>query len=219
MHLIYILAITLIFNLASAVEESSPFSIEVDPGEPFLNVIERLRIANGAPCRIDFVVSGQTILADVAPSSNNSVRNYYAAVKGKEKDDMTYILRSLSNYSLIRIAANRSSIEKAGDRLDHIHPLRFLITVFTDEELKVYIRNMYDRSLVWKEFMHWVNDTFSREADSNNLSFEYLQDISLHTKVDPNILLPYVQKRQWSDLIGAMITNVPRANTPNRYNM
>jgi len=64
---------------------------------------------------------------------------------------------------LISIAIAKGDLVAAGDRIDHVHPLRFLEAVFTDEELKVGIRNIRGKGWVWNHFVGGLKDSLSTE--------------------------------------------------------
>lgn len=227
-HLLFLLISTTAISLIGAAEvwqiqsdAEDPFTIVIEPEDSFQSVIDRLRLGGGniSAARIDIVVSGQQILAQATPALSDEQRDYYAPLSGKEKDDISYILRTLANHSLAKIAGQKSSLKKAGDRIDHIHPFRFLQFVFTDEELKICIRNLRGRSFVWKDFIEGITDSLAKESALDNLTYEHLQDLTNQVKLDINVLLPHVQSKRWYELVNTMIEQVPRAGGPNRYDM
>lgn len=62
--------------------------------------------------------------ANVAP------RKFYEKVTDKEKKDIETIVNSTGSKSLPELLKLKSSLAKTGDRVNHIHPLRFFMVVF-----------------------------------------------------------------------------------------
>jgi len=64
-------------------------------------------------------------------------RDYYHHVTPAEFADIKYVITSVANKNVAALLWNRKALEAAGDRTEHIHPLKFFLTIFLDEELKV----------------------------------------------------------------------------------
>ncbi len=139
-------------------------------------------------------------------------RNYEAGISREEKGYIHYIITTLANKTLVTIAKSRTELENAGDRIDHVHPLHFLRTVFTDEELKVGIRNIRGKGWVWHSFTAGLKDTLSTELDIGNIKEEYVIDFAQAVELNPNIIRPFIQARNWDGLIDALINEIPRKN-------
>lgn len=144
-------------------------------------------------------------------------RDYFEPLSQQDRTDIYYILRTLANSTLIKIGGQKSSLKRAGDRIEHIHPLKFLQFVFSEEELKVCMRNVQGRSWVWKEFLEGLTTSLKNEASLNNISMQYVTDLAKKINVDVNLILPWIQNRRWEDLVNGLIQYVPRQSGPNRY--
>lgn len=138
-------------------------------------------------------------------------RNYYAAIPQSDRNDIRYIIMTLSDKSLIAIAKARGDLNAAGDRIDPLHPLNFLKVVFTDEELKVGISHVRNRgSWIWSKFVGGLADCLKTEASINNVTDAMLVDFARTVKVDPNLLRPLAQNGKWEDFVNLLIAIVPR---------
>ncbi len=145
-------------------------------------------------------------------------RDYPGGVTAEEFKDIHFIVRTLADKSLITIAKERYSLEAAGDRIDHVHPLNFLLTIFSNEELKVAIRNIRGKGWVWSNFLSGLKQTLSTEFEINNV-MPHMQDFSSRLEVGIHLLLPAVRSRNWDLLVDQLIKNVPRKGDGNRYDM
>lgn len=144
-------------------------------------------------------------------------RNYHLELSWEEISDIHFIVTSLANKSLIAIGLAKSDLEAAGDRIEHIHPLRFLMTVFTDEELKVGIRNIRGRGWVWNHFVRGVRDALATETSIGNLKDEFIYHFAETVKIDHRIIMPHLSNQSWDDFIDLLITHIPRLGDHDRY--
>lgn len=145
-------------------------------------------------------------------------RDYYAPLTVAEKEDLTYILKTLANSSLIKIKSCEGDIKKAGDRIDNLHPFQFLAAIFMDEELKVYVRNIYGRSWVWKGFLNGVTTSLTRESSIDNV-LTYTKDFANRVGVSYDKIYSLLKQSQWEKLVDVLIKDVPRGGDSGRYDM
>jgi len=144
-------------------------------------------------------------------------REYDAQMTQQEKADIHFIVTSLANKSLITIALMKGDLESAGDRIDHLHPLRFLMTVFTDEEMKVGIRNIRGRGWIWNNFIDGLKKTLATEANIDNIKDEYIIHFAQMVELDVNRIYPSIQTQSWEAFIQILITEIPRKGNHDRY--
>lgn len=155
----------------------------------------------------------------VVRAKNTEWRDYQASVSKDEKKDVAYVIKTLGFESLLSIGQKRSSLKKAGDRIDHLHPFRFLMTVFNDEELKAGIHAIKDRGgWVWSGFVDGIVGSLSDEAKNQNL-LQFSSDFAQKVKIDPALISPYLQQGLWGDFLNVLLNHIPRQIDPNRYNM
>lgn len=146
-------------------------------------------------------------------------RNYHVSVSKEEKQEIRYIITTLATYSLFGVGKERSSLNKAGDRIDHLHPFRFLMTIFTDEELKAGAASIRDRGgLVGGGFFDGITGSLKKEASQNNL-LQFTADFAKKVKIDEDLISPSLEKGKWKEFVNILIDKIPREIDPNRYNM
>ncbi|MBA3603979.1 MAG: hypothetical protein H0W50_10160 [Parachlamydiaceae bacterium] len=147
-----------------------------------------------------------------------AMRNYNVPLTTREKKEITYIIDTLGNSSLIAIARAKDSIEQAGNALEHVHPLLFLNHIFSSEKLKAAIHNMQGRSWVWSRFFKGIKGGLEEEANRNNL-FPHLDDFCQRLKINPAIFFPLAEKGKWKEFVDALLKQIPRSETSGRYDM
>jgi hypothetical protein len=223
-------------------EEGDHFIIEIAPEDTFISVLEQIDLLTErsedhlSPPMVtdDFLDTPENkkyyfAIAFSDPEFNqigpigtrkpHDYRNYHVPISKDEKKNISYIVKTLSNKSLVKLLSLKSSLKKVGDKVNHVHPLRFLMCIFTDEELKAGIHNISTRGWVWSDFMKGISGSLSDEANRNNLGPELVVDFSQKVGIDHNKVIHHVNERRWEEFVKTLIQFVPRQGDPNRYDM
>lgn len=145
-------------------------------------------------------------------------RDYYAQVTDTEMKDMRFILKTLAQKSLLSLWGYQTKLEEAGDRIDHIHPLRFLHSIFSNDEFIVYINNIEDRGgWVRDGFIDGFKQSFDEESDRNNLREEFLEDFSATFDLKFSTIRGKAKNRDWEGLIKHLVINIKREGDSGKY--
>lgn len=147
------------------------------------------------------------------------IRHYEIVPTVDEAEDVSYIVSTLGNKSIAKVWKAKSSLKRAGEKIEHIHPLRFLEIVFTDEELKAAIYNLRNRELLWSEFKGGLYGSLSEELARGNLTEEQVLDFTNNIGIDSAIVYPSIVRGDWDEMLSILIKNVPREGNPGRYDM
>ncbi len=191
-------------------------ALEIDPTEPFGDVIKKIAHQLAGEDNDEFYL-------DYAPvdiklfKAFKGTRDYNAEASKKEKDLITYILTTMANKNPIQLWKEEKSLRKAGDKIIHLHPYRFLMCIFKDETLKAAIASVKERILLWSKFKEGLFDSLTEEAQKNNL-VPYVDDFAANLEISSNLILPAIHEGNWEQLINLLIKNVPREGEPDRYN-
>lgn len=156
-------------------------------------------------------------------ANNIPFRDYSIPVTPEEKNIIATIVNTLGTKNTAEIWKSESYLTKIGAEIEHIHPFRFLLTVFTDEQMKASIQAI-ERGifgpLVWKKFFdNGLKKSLEYESNRNNLKQEYIDDFSAQIGIDSSIISPAIHNHQWKQLVSILISSVPRSSNANRYNM
>lgn len=199
------------------------YYLDIQPQVSFQEVIETLQklenpeIADGL--YISMNVQKSRIEARTKTNQSATPRNYYSSLTEKDKENITHLLTSLANQSIIKIAFKRSALTKVGDQVEHVHPMAFLRFVFTNDELIVAMRNIRDKSLLWDDFVERILDSLDTEMSLGNLTQDQIYDLAVAVKVDLALIDSPIQVHDWRRLIDNLIQNVQRSGNTKRYDM
>jgi hypothetical protein len=205
-------------------QEGETFIFEIDPSESLGALQDKIAAFSdgNAALLIEYPNKGRSPLINFKAARNPGgylgyPRNYLAEVTTEEKNYIRFIVTTLANKSLITIALAKGDLEEAGDRIDHIHPLRFLMTVFTDEELKVGIRNIRGKGWVWGHFLGGLKECLATETQIGNMKKEYITNFSQIVKINSTLIQPVISQQKWDDFVDLLITHIPREGEHDRY--
>lgn len=176
--------------------------------------------------------SGEALFLDVSPeqsigeilqivhkSAYTDFRNYYIPPTSSEKQDIAYIVNTMGMSSLAKIAKAKSSLKSAGNRVNHVHPLQFLLTVFLDERMKASMQALNARSWLWDEFIDGIKKSLNEETVRDNMKIEFIQDFTLQLNIPFETIYSLAQQKKWDHLVKTLITLLPRNSDAKRYDM
>lgn len=135
-------------------------------------------------------------------------RNYDAPVSKEEKKDISFIITSLAYKSYYSLMKNQDSLNAAGERIEHIHPLRFLMCIFTDKELIEGMKEIYRyHGFPWKKLSSELRGNLKEEFSKNNLRDEHLLDFASNINSDSKPILKIIHRNNWNDFVVYLIKN------------
>ncbi len=155
---------------------------------------------------------------DIPKKTYQGYRNYTNSVTASEFSNIHFILKTMATKTLAGLLKYKSELEETGDRVDHVHPLKFLTAVFTSEELKVHIHNIKKRgSWIWGEFFKGLKGSLQEESEIGNLNEFMILDFAANVKIDFKLIQNDLLNRHWDDFIKTLLTNIPREGDSGRY--
>lgn len=201
-------------------------TMDIEPDAPFSTVIQEVKNRVNAieQNETNFVYIGNFLIDFMfgSPSASNEQskkREYYQPLTVEDKEDISYILKTLAKSSWTQLLGAKQSLKRAGDRVDHVHPLNFLTFVFSKEELKGSLHSIKDRSKIWKEFFSGISKSLEEEANLNNLLEEHINDFAIGLNLDPSIIKASLANHQWNTFLQLLLQHLPRTGKPDRYDI
>src|SRR5262249_3924590 len=152
-------------------------------------------------CLVALTLSIPALSPCKIPSKTESYRCYEQKVTKEEKEHLSFIIRSLGFKSLPKVWSDKASLKRSGDKIDHLHPLRFLMFVFTDEELKAAVSNIKGRIFVWSEFKKGLYESLTEETRKDNMSIAYIVDFAKHIQIDSHMIIRPIKNERWDELM------------------
>lgn len=147
-------------------------------------------------------------------------RDYNTPANAAQIKDITYIATTLGSAPLKSLYKNEGNLKKAGDRIDSVHPLRFLEVLFSSEELKAAAHAVRQRTFfVWGNFFDGLKESLDEEYTHGNLTDAQIMDFSSRVGVNPNAIMGPIHSRNWQQFYDTLLREIPRKGDPGKYNM
>lgn len=125
-------------------------------------------------------------------------------IKQYEADIIWEIIDTLANNNLVVLGLNAFHLEKQGKKIHHIHPLRFLGTIFSDPYLKACMKEIKTSDFKWNSFLDGLSERMDQEYEKDNL-LPYVFHFSQAVKANPDQIRGYIQKRDWKGVVKYLI--------------
>ncbi len=164
------------------------------------------------------------VVEKIEPESDTLItmspnRDFHAAMTAREQEDITYIVTTLSDQSIAKLLLYKTSLDQAGDRILHVHPLNFLSFVFSHEELKVKVRNIKSKGWVWKQFIGGLKNSLNDEYHKGNMLPEFYDVFIEKVGIDMVKIQHFTLSAKWDDFVHALIKHVASEGDNDRYKM
>ena len=147
-------------------------------------------------------------------------RDYEGGVSEKKRHDIVFIVRTLSEKQDLELVRYAFKLERAGNRIEDVHTLRFLEVIFTDGELIAGIHNIHNNGgWVWDRFMKNIDRVLNEETALGNVTAEQVKDFANNVGIKAEWILPTIDQHNWDDLVEILLDKVERPGQPERYNI
>jgi len=227
---------SLIFvGAASSLSAYDPFVFQVESNQSELAIVEFAhegsfadlidsladRVDTSQPFTMSLDVDGSVVMIKVAQNNGQPPRDYWSPVTDQEKRDLAELVRTLANELQPALLGKKSHLEGTlKPRLVHLHPLKFLTIIFTDNELKVCMKNLDGKLVVWKKFEGETTESLAKENNAGNITQDQINDFANKVGLSSAELTPFFQGQKWTQLISFLIAKV-KIDKPQgkKYNM
>ena len=134
----------------------------------------------------------------------------YADLPGsdpKDREKIIEIFKTMGSHGKVDLLLHyKSHLEKLGKEIEHVHPLKFLGTIFsnTNPDMRPYMDNIYNDYFKWKNFMDGFEPHMEHEYIKKNL-YQHLDAFAKEINIPVEYIKPYIDKRDWKGFIKFLI--------------
>jgi hypothetical protein len=118
----------------------------------------------------------------------------------QDRSNIFEIITTIAENNKLTLLLKQSYLKNLGAQINHVHPLKFLATIFTSGRLKGCLYEIFDDYFKRGGFMDGLGSHLSQEADRGKIE-PFLQDFAAEIKVPIEGMRPYFQKRDWEGLV------------------
>jgi len=119
------------------------------------------------------------------------------------EQDKTYIYEIISTMAgngKLSLLFKQSQLKEMGAQINHVHPLKFLSSIFANPYLKSCMAQVWDDYFKKNGFLDGLAPSLTREAEKGKLT-QYLKEFSAEVGVKEEHLRPYFEARDWENLV------------------
>ena len=159
-------------------------------------------------CKTNFKKTILGGLIKVKPEKNEPFQNL--RLTNEDVENITFIIISLGEQGKLSLLVNKTELQRRGELIQGVHPLKFLTVVFKDRHLKKFcmpeILNDYYKK---KNFLDGLGSNMTKEAQKGKIQKympDFLNEINLNSQ-HMNNLLKFVEARNWEEFVRYIINN------------
>lgn len=124
----------------------------------------------------------------------------------EDQNNIDYLIQTMATHRKLSLLLKKNELNGIGDKIYHVHPFKFLGTVFSNENLKACMREIYKDYFKWNGFMDGLGPSLTIQADQGKLG-QYLNDFAKETGVTSQELLGYIQSKDWESMVRYLMTH------------
>ncbi len=117
-----------------------------------------------------------------------------------DKANIGYIIQTLAGNGKLSLLFKQGDLKRIGAEINHVHPLKFLETIFADATLKAHMREVSNDYFKWNGFLDGLVPSLTNQANQNKLA-QHLNEFAKRTNTNPKELTPYFQSQDWENLV------------------
>ncbi|MBS0615284.1 MAG: hypothetical protein JSR58_01875 [Verrucomicrobia bacterium] len=145
------------------------------------------------------------VLEEQGNTSDEALAPYNAIPVTEAEEKLVWeLIDKLGNKSIVGLTFAAFEMNRLGDKVRHIHPLRFLGYIFSDPYLKKCMKKAFEKTLVRNEFVKGLSEKFHKEFAQDNV-YQLVPGFCKKTGADPDEVNSFIQAYQWQSLVEYLI--------------
>ncbi len=127
------------------------------------------------------------------------------AYSKEDQADIKELLETLSTQDMFGLLKRRSSLNELGDRIEHVHPLKFLEIIVTDNHLKSCLQEVDSSFFKRSAFLRGLSKSFGKKAKLGEID-PYIPDFSLAVHRPTKSIEPFFRDKNWKGLVKYLLS-------------
>lgn len=117
-----------------------------------------------------------------------------------DKQRISAILTTMAENSVFKLLFQKKQLEKWGREINHVHPIRFLGSVFADPRLVHCMFEIRRSGFKWEGFIEGFSQRFLEELNAGNVQ-AYIPGLAESLHLNSRDLMTYVQYKDFEGLV------------------
>ncbi len=142
-----------------------------------------------------------SLLLEKSYYSDEDLDKFYSLpINESDKKIVRYIIKTMAEKNMMQLLMEKKGLEKKGKKIRHIHPLRFIGFILSDEGLKRNLKAFSKNYFKWSNFVEGFVDRMKEEGQRGQL-MPYVPGFAKELHADPEQVAKYIQNRDYEKLI------------------
>ena len=134
------------------------------------------------------------------PRSEEAQLFFDLPLTDEDKKNIRYIVTTMAEKNVIQLLLEKKTLEKKGDQIQPVHPLRFAGYVLTDPVLKRSMKVVSKNSFKWDGFLTGYEKRLKEERRAGTLDC-YVPGLADLLEVDRSVIQRYINQENYGGLI------------------
>ncbi|MDE3046162.1 MAG: hypothetical protein KGJ02_05920 [Verrucomicrobiota bacterium] len=141
------------------------------------------------------------------PPSRGYVPYHQLECTELDKSLVFEIISTVAQSSKITLYIKENHLNELGAKIEHLHPLKFLSTIFLNDYLRGCMPDIFEDYFKRSGFMKGLAPRLNVEADKGKLD-QYISSFAKELDVSADGLRPYIAARDWENLVRYLIVHL-----------
>ena len=118
----------------------------------------------------------------------------------QDQENISFIILTMAGNGKLSLLFKKSELNAIGAKISHVHPLKFLGTVFSNPKLKECMRDIYRDYFKWNGFMDGLGPSLTTQVHQNKIN-QYLDAFAKECAVPAQDLVGYIESKDWEGMV------------------
>lgn len=129
---------------------------------------------------------------------------HHLNVTQQERDKIFKLISNMGTLPWPKLLLKKNAMEKLGDDIDHVHPMRFLGVIFSNPHLKYCMGEVEKSGLKWGRFIKGLSKKMKKNHEMGNI-LPHITGFAEETGVDPDQCYEYLIKKDYEGFVRYLI--------------
>lgn len=134
------------------------------------------------------------------PKSEEAKLFFDLPLTDKDKVTTRKLITNMADKNVLQLLMDRKSMERKGDEVRPIHPLKFIGFILADPNLNRCMKSVSKTSFKWSSFVEGFEKRMKEENKAGNLN-RYIPGFADYMEVDKGVVQNYINQGNYEGLI------------------
>lgn len=149
-----------------------------------------------APVEIVQQVDRPVPLSIIRPQPHKKLPYHKLKCSDQDKAIIFTVVSTTANENILWLFAHKEKMNRMGDSITHVHPLKFLEVVFSDPNLKSCMISISEDTLKWWYYRSNLISQLKAKYETNEL-LRHVKPFSRELTLAENAVRSFLEKKDW----------------------